>query len=90
MANFRERIAYRSYRVWRFLKLNWRNFIVIGIAYGSVAVGLWSVLQLVMSPSFSGATMLYIFLIVACLVVFDIANKSKRGRFDYLLLDEDD
>ncbi len=89
MANFRERVSYKIYRAWRFCCLNWRNLIVIAIAYGSVAVGLWSVWQLFTNKP-GGLTALYIILILACAVVFYIANTSKRGRFDYLLLDEDD
>ncbi len=89
MANFRERIAYKSYRAWRFMCLNWRNLIVIIIAYGSVLVGLWSIWQLFTSKP-GGLTALYAFLTLACGVVAYIAHTSKRGRFDYLLLDEDD
>jgi len=89
MANFRDRVPYPVYRAWRFVKLNWRNLIVITIAYGSVLVGLWSIWQLFTSKP-GGLTALYAFLALACGVVAYIAYTSKRGRFDYLLLDEDD
>ncbi len=89
MANFRERVSYKIYRAWRFCCLNWRNFIVIGISLIGITGSLAGVYLIVMSPP-DGMTAVYACMIFAGYLVFTIARKSKRGRFDYLLLDEDD
>jgi membrane protein YdbS with pleckstrin-like domain len=89
MPDFVEKVSYRLYRAWRFVKLNWRNLVVIVVAYCSVLVGLWSMWQLFTTKP-GGMTAVFIFLIVACTTVFYVAHTSKRGRFDYLLTDDED
>jgi len=89
MANFRERVSYRIYRAWRFCCLNWRHFIIIGIGLLGIAGVLTGVYLIFTSPP-SGMTGAYAFMIIVSGGIFYLARTSKRGRFDYLLLDEDD
>ncbi len=84
-----QKLTDRLIYTWRLLKFNWRTLIVMLIAGISIVVGLWGIYQMV-TAKFGGLTMMYFFLVLACVVVFNITFKSIRGGFDFLLIDDED
>lgn len=74
---------------WRFLRFNWRNLVVLGIAILCIIGLLWSVYLVFTSP-FNGLTVLYAFCVVACASVLAYTYKAFTGGLDFLIIDDDE